>query len=244
MTKILSIGNSFSQDATRYLQQIAAADGHPLFARNLMIGGCSLERHAGNVRSGSADYEYQEDASSGPACSIQDGLRAEDWDIVTVQQVSHLAGLYETYAPFLGEVLAEVRRLCPRAKIFFHSTWAYEWTSDHPGFANYGCDQEKMADAIAETTARISAEYDLPVIPTGLLIRKLRENAAFDIRKGGRSLCRDGFHLSEDYGRYAAGMLWYTVLTGRLPETAPVLFDGADPALLSLIRETVAGVCE
>lgn len=67
MTKILSIGNSFSQDATRYLQQIAAADGHPLFARNLMIGGCSLERHAGNVRSGSADYEYQEDASSGPA---------------------------------------------------------------------------------------------------------------------------------------------------------------------------------
>ena len=30
MTKILSIGNSFSQDATRYLQQIAAADGHPL----------------------------------------------------------------------------------------------------------------------------------------------------------------------------------------------------------------------
>ena len=243
MLKILANGNSFSQDATRYLQQIAAADSHPLFARNLMIGGCSLERHAGNIRSGAADYQYQEDAAEGPPCSLQQGLLAEEWEIVTVQQVSHLAGMYETYAPFLGELLEEVRRLRPEAKIFFQSTWAYEWTSDHPGFANYGRDQEKMADAIAETTAKIAEEYGLPVIPTGALIRRLRENAAFDIRKGGRSLCRDGFHLSLDYGRYAAGMLWYAVLTGRLPETAPVLFDGADPALLSLILETVRKIC-
>lgn len=41
---ILAIGNSFSQDATRYLHQIAAADGVPLHVANLYIGGCSLER--------------------------------------------------------------------------------------------------------------------------------------------------------------------------------------------------------
>lgn len=44
--KILAIGNSFSQDATRYLQDIAASAGENLFVRNLYIGGCSLEMHA------------------------------------------------------------------------------------------------------------------------------------------------------------------------------------------------------
>ena len=39
MKKILCIGNSFSQDATRYLEAIA--DGE-LFVRNCYIGGCSL----------------------------------------------------------------------------------------------------------------------------------------------------------------------------------------------------------
>ena len=47
--KILAIGNSFSQDATRYLQDIAASAGENLFVRNLYIGGCSLEMHAKNI---------------------------------------------------------------------------------------------------------------------------------------------------------------------------------------------------
>ncbi|MGN1128615.1 MAG: DUF4886 domain-containing protein, partial [Candidatus Flemingiibacterium sp.] len=45
MLKVLSIGNSFSQDAQRWLHDIAAADGVELLAKNLYIGGCSLERH-------------------------------------------------------------------------------------------------------------------------------------------------------------------------------------------------------
>ena len=44
--KILFIGNSFSQNATRYIRQIS--DG-TLFVRNLYIGGCSLETHAKNI---------------------------------------------------------------------------------------------------------------------------------------------------------------------------------------------------
>ncbi len=47
--KILAIGNSFSQDATRYLQDIAASAGEELFVRNLYIGGCSLEMHSKNI---------------------------------------------------------------------------------------------------------------------------------------------------------------------------------------------------
>ncbi len=36
---ILSMGNSFSQDAQRYLHRIAAADGVEFYICNLFIGG-------------------------------------------------------------------------------------------------------------------------------------------------------------------------------------------------------------
>ena len=50
MIKILAIGNSFSQDATHYLHQIAAADQVDMKVVNLYIGGCSLERHWNNIQ--------------------------------------------------------------------------------------------------------------------------------------------------------------------------------------------------
>ena len=45
MVRILAIGNSFSQDATHYLHQIAASDNVEMKVVNLYIGGCSLEQH-------------------------------------------------------------------------------------------------------------------------------------------------------------------------------------------------------
>ena len=48
---VLAIGNSFSQDATRYLSQIAQKGGDTLSVANLYIGGCSLETHFRNINS-------------------------------------------------------------------------------------------------------------------------------------------------------------------------------------------------
>lgn len=42
---ILAIGNSFSQDATRYLHGIARSMGKKWNTANLYIGGCSIDRH-------------------------------------------------------------------------------------------------------------------------------------------------------------------------------------------------------
>ena len=56
---ILAIGNSFSQDATRYLHGIARADGVTLEVVNLYIGGCSLERHYRNMMADTRAYELQ-----------------------------------------------------------------------------------------------------------------------------------------------------------------------------------------
>ena len=49
LLNLLAIGNSFSEDATRYLHDVARADGESIHAVNLYIGSCSLERHYKNM---------------------------------------------------------------------------------------------------------------------------------------------------------------------------------------------------
>ena len=53
---ILSIGNSFSQDAQRYLHRIAKVDGGILNTFNLYIGGCPLSLHYRNMISEERTY--------------------------------------------------------------------------------------------------------------------------------------------------------------------------------------------
>ena len=53
---ILTIGNSFSQDAQRYLHQIARADGIDITCFNLYIPGCPLSRHYQNMHSEDREY--------------------------------------------------------------------------------------------------------------------------------------------------------------------------------------------
>lgn len=59
MLKILAIGNSFSQDSTTYLYDLAKSGGVELKVVNLYIGGCSLETHWNNIVENKKDYEYQ-----------------------------------------------------------------------------------------------------------------------------------------------------------------------------------------
>src|SRR3569832_1474371 len=44
--RLLTIGNSFSQNATRYLAELAKAGGHELRLQPIVVGGASLELHA------------------------------------------------------------------------------------------------------------------------------------------------------------------------------------------------------
>ena len=236
---VLCIGNSFSQDATTFLHPIAKIGKHPLYVRNLYIGGCSLERHAMNVLSDNAAYEYQTDGIGNPEKlkSIRQALEARAWDVVTVQQVSYLAGIYETYAPFLWSVLEEIRHCCPQAKIYFHGTWAYEKNSSHAGFAFYGRSQAQMHQKIQEALRNVSRDYQLPILNSGKLVATLRRTPFFSYEQDGLSLCRDGFHMSLDYGRYALGLLWYRVLAGETVSGLDFMPDGVDPEAVRLIQD-------
>ena len=238
--KILAIGNSFSQDATRYIEAIA--DGE-LFVRNLYIGGCSLRTHAAHVKDGEAAYTYEKDAEAIEPISMQDALTREEWDMVTVQQVSHEAGMVETYEPYIAEVLELVRKLAPKAKIHFHKTWAYEATSVHPAFHYYRSDRHLMKARIDVATKEIAEKYELPVIPVGDAVAFARESAEFDAARGGINITRDGFHLSLEYGRYLAGLVWNKYFTGTAAKDVKYVPDVCDnAALVEIVKKAVDAV--
>ena len=50
MMRILSIGNSFSQDAHKWLHELAQDNDVDLETVNLYIGGCSLKMHWENIQ--------------------------------------------------------------------------------------------------------------------------------------------------------------------------------------------------
>lgn len=127
MINILAIGNSFSQDATHYLNQIAKEDCVETKVVNLYIGGCSLERHWSNVQSGAEDYLYELNGKSTEKyISIQEALKEERWDYIVTQQASHDSGWTDTYEPFLENLTRYIRKQAPWAEILLQETWAYE----------------------------------------------------------------------------------------------------------------------
>jgi hypothetical protein len=247
---ILSIGNSFSQDAQRYLHAIARVYNTRLYCANLYIGGCSLEQHAKNITSGAADYSYEINGEEGrEKVSVAVALDREKWDIVTLQQVSDLSGIQQSYQPYLSTVHDAVRAACPDAKIYLHETWAYEADSTHNAFAKYDCNQNKMHEAIRSAVRKMSEEIDAEIIPTGDAIQAVRAQLPeFNYTSGGISLNRDGFHLSLGYGRYIAGMTWYATLTRKdirgSAFPAELLDEPVDKDLLSGINDIVYNIVE
>lgn len=202
---ILCIGNSFSQDATRYLHQIAKADGVVINVYNLYIGGCSLERHYRNMLSEEKAYELDVNGfSTGFNVSLKEALLNRAWDYISVQQASSSSVDFETYEPYLTALCNYVRNLVPKAKLVLHQTWAYEDSSQRLMYENH-----------KEMFRFVKAAYEQAVntVSPALVIRS-GETMYSLINAGVGPIYRDGFHASYGVGRYALGLAWYKALTG------------------------------
>ena len=210
--KVLAFGNSFSNDGTTFIPQIAAADGTDIRVGDCSIGGCALLRHYSNMINGTADYTFRYRQPSGTkgveGVTMYQALTATDWDYITIQQVSGNSGKIDTFEPYLSELIAYFKEVCPDAKILFHMTWAYAQDSTHTDFVKYNSSQSEMYEAIEDTYIEISKNYDFaPIIPSGEAIKRVRDTVV------GDTLNRDGFHLN-DRGRIIAALTWYETFTG------------------------------
>ena len=209
--QVLSIGNSFSQDAHRYLHDVARSEGVNLETVNLYIGGCSLERHFRNMKGDKREYSLEMNGHSagGFMVSIKEALLARNWDYITLQQVSGGSCRAESYQPFLNELAAYVREYAPTAKILIHQTWGYETGSKMIHNLNRG--YETFEDMFADTKrCYAKAAEDIQadgIIPSG---------QAFSYAlKYVEKIHRDAFHARLGLGRFILALVWYKAITGN-----------------------------
>lgn len=207
--KILAIGNSFSLDATRYLHQIARADGEDMEVANLYVSGCPLERHFRNMLADNREYNLcYNGMTTGFYVSMKEALLNRSWDVVTLQQASRLSFKANSYYPYINELYDYVKRCVPNAKIVIHQTWAYE--QDSAKLTNAGFDDHRdmfgqIEKAYALAIEKVGADG---VIPSGAMFQYLLAN-------GFEKIHRDTYHATKGAGRYALGLLWYRLLTGQ-----------------------------
>ena len=206
---VLSIGNSFSQDAHRYIYQLAKSEGVNIQTANLYIGGCPLLKHFQNIHGDKKDYGLEINGEqTGFRTSIKEALLTKSWDFITIQQASPSSFNYETYLPYLTEVIAYVRKLCPKAKILIHQTWAYESGSDKVrnfGFETYDEMFAQIKDCYSLAAKEINADG---IIPSGEVFQAALKN-------GIEKVHRDTFHASFGAGRFMLALTWYKYLTNN-----------------------------
>lgn len=237
--KILSIGNSFSNDAQGYLHNMALSDGVEIEAVNLFIGGCSLSMHYDNMLSDEKAYSLEINGeTTGLMVSIKEALLRDTWDVITLQQVSQESPFYKTYQPYLNELVKYVKQFAPDAKLAIHQTWAYEQGSkrltEELKYTDY---KDMLSDIVAaykQAADDINADY---IIPSGEVLGALLEN-------GIPSVHRDTFHANFGVARYALSLTWYKILAnGNVQDnTFKKLFEPITEEEIAIAKKCVLEV--
>jgi hypothetical protein len=169
--RLFLIGNSFSQNASRYLPQLAKEGGHELIIGHAELGGHSLKQHWSYVEAAEANAA---DPKGRPynGKSLRELLGAGTWDVVTIQQYSLHSSDVETYRPYAKKLTDFIRTLQPKAEIAMHQTWAYR--SDAKSFGLTNAAQKESAKTQGEMWEKsrsayqtIAGELGLRVIPVG-----------------------------------------------------------------------------
>jgi hypothetical protein len=218
--RVLCIGNSFSWDAVETeLVPLCDAAGVQVEIHNLYYGGCSLQQHAEFMLKDTAAYSHRVCTNACPrlvkdTITLKQALRDGGYDYISLQQASHDSGVRSTYEPWLTMLVDTVRAYQPKAQLCWMQTWAYSQDATHWAFERYHNSQAEMWDSIRSCTRYVQERFEildigLKVLPCGAAIQHARET------KLGDTLCRDGYHLSHDYGRYTAACVWYELLTGK-----------------------------
>ena len=137
VVRLLGIGNSFLQNAIEQnLYELAKAEGIELIIGSMTIGGSSLDTHWNNISSDKAAYSYLKivgsDRTRTPGKSISAIIKEEEWDYISIQQVSGYSGISSSYGNLPG-ILNYLKENAtnPDVEFILHQTWAYAENATH-----------------------------------------------------------------------------------------------------------------
>ena len=245
--RLFIIGNSFSQNASRYLPQLAKDGGHELIVGRAEFPASALQAHWEAVEAAEANPSDPKGKPYGGK-SLRELLGTGTWDFVTIQQASWHSGDLNSYRPYARKLQAFIRQLQPRAELLLHQTWAYR--SDASQFGALGpnrtaSSQREMWEQSRAAYRTIAAELGVRIIPVGDAFwhadsdpqRGYKKDPNYDftnpirpkLPNQARSL-HTGYYWTGDgqlkqdprhagsAGCYLAGLVWYGLLFGESPE--------------------------
>ncbi len=236
--KVLTIGNSFTWSLQTHFQKVVeSVDGCSVELEFANFGGCELHRHwkyiSDEETSGKKIYQKG-------TVTLRELLTKKKWDIVTIQQASHLSWQPDSYFPYAKNIVDYVKKYCPNAKIMIQQTWSYR--ADAPRLSQWSISQEKMFELIKDAYNKAAQTLSLEQIPTGEAVYLARKDIvekfvpvskkdlstykypdmprqAGDIvgkyiwkkQKGEMVLISDTIHLNK-YGEYLQACVWFAKL--------------------------------
>lgn len=209
--RVLCIGNSYSLDATRYLERMMqqAGFGSDQYGFCCVVhAGASLQYWSEHLASDKVIEEKYTMAGTqvpeGDGWTLRQLLR-EPWDIVVLQQSSNQSDDYATYTPYVDSLVQAVRRECPnpRVRLAWHMTWSHALSFWIKPYSRKGWSD------IASATEQLLLQpgrFDL-LIPSGTAIQNGRACMDDDLE-----LTRDGSHIVYGVGHYLLALTWYEAL--------------------------------
>jgi len=167
---LLTVGNSFSHNATHYLGDLARASGDTLVLHEDNVGGASMELHWGKAEAADAHPGDKAGVYTGGK-SLKDDLTSGHWDFVTIQQASIKSHDIKTYRPFAKELSDYIKKYAPDTTLLIHETWEYR--VDDPRFSAKAPapgepkSQDEMYQGLSSAYSTISKDLGLRRLPVG-----------------------------------------------------------------------------
>ena len=197
---------------------------------------------------------------------LRELLDSDDWDIVTIQQLSAQSTDIENYRPYARELYDYIKRHASQAEVVMHQTWAYRTDGDFDRvFSNkpsYG--QLDMYRDLNEAYNTIAEELGVRLIPVGAAFQLAREIRPYipaaksdienleppNLPKDKNSLCsgwywddseprqlRSDTHHAGIQGQYLAAAVWFEFLTGLNPHTESIQAGSISDADVEFLSE-------
>lgn len=195
--RILSIGNSFSQDAFCYMPYILQniAPEIKLTFGIAYYSGCSLQQHLQFFNDESTVYKldkwtwesYRWNATSN--LTLQDCLRNDRWDVVVFQQNSGNSGDYTTVSPYLNSLVKSVGTLLARPV-------KQAWLLTPSNKTDYD-ESVTHYNSISEVAQQVLQNSPIDMLfPCGTAIQNARTTSLKSLGDGG-NLLHTSLHLQE-----------------------------------------------
>lgn len=215
--KFLMIGNSHSDDTNEWAWYIAKDLGYEnVTIGTMFIPGCTVQVHANNAVNNSPAYEFRT-TTTGPLetrynTTIDYAVKYTDWDFISFQQLSTFAGLSDKCDENLDVLLNYVkeRTTNPNVKFVWNMTWPYLEGNEEIKNFYQNSTVLMYSSVVSVCQEKIVNNYDFYKInPNGTAVMNLCSFYPYEV------VYRDTLHMSQNVGRYLAGLMMMATITGK-----------------------------